>query len=194
MFDNRKEKEDYFDKTPEEPIEKPKEPKKPTYKPDDPRYYEEESEWEHLKPSPYRHRRLVLVGSTILIVLLVIIGLWIYFFTPVVDEAETYGYVEKVEKRGTMFKTFEGTILPYRSVMDSARVYDKDFVFSAKTEHIASELRKRQQTGKPVKVEYVIYRTRMPWRGEEKTIVTAVDSVDPRKLLPPDRTPEVVGN
>lgn len=191
MFDKRQEKDDFFDKTPQI-VEKDKEPKKPVFKPDDPRYYDEESEWEHLKPAPYHQKRMVVAASTIFILLLLLIGLWIYFFTPCVEEAETYGYVESIEKRGTVFKSYEGVILPYRAVMDTARVYDRDFVFSAKDVHVAAELKKKQQTGKPVRVEYVKYRTRMPWRGDEKTIVTAVDSVDPRKLLPPDRAPEVI--
>ena len=192
MFDDREEKEDYFENTPEI-VEKPKEPKKPVYKPDDPRYYDEqESDWEHLKPTPYRHRRLIVYSSTILLLFAVIFALYIYFFTPCVDEAETYGYVENIEKRGLIFHTYEGVILPYRSVMDTARVYDKDFVFSVNNVHVATELKMKQQTGVPVRVEYVRYRTRFPWRGEEKTIVTAVDSVNPKNLLPPDRTPEVV--
>lgn len=191
MFED-KEKEDYFENTPEV-VEKPKEPKKPVYKPDDPRYYDErESDWEHLKPSPYRHRKLIIYGVTLLIFFMVLLGLYIYYFTPQVEEAETYGYVENVEKRGLVFKTYEGVILPYRSVMDTARVYDKDFVFSAKDEHIAAELKKKQQSGKPVRVEYVRYRTSLPWRGEEKTVVVNVDSVNPTKLLPPDRTPEAI--
>ena len=192
MFEDREEREDFFENTPEI-VEKTKEPKKPVYRPDDPRYYDEqESDWEHLKPSPYRHRRLIVYSATVLIFVAIFWGLYIYFFTPEVKEAETYGYVENIEKRGLVFPTYEGVILPYRSVMDTARVYDKDFVFSVKNDHVAAELKLKQQTGVPVKVEYVKYRTRFPWRGEEKTIVTGIDSVDPANLLPPDRNPEFI--
>ena len=192
MFKNKEEKEDFFEKTPEI-VEKPKEPKKPVFQPDDPRYYDEdESEWEHLKPTPYRRRRLVIYSATLLIIVGFLVWGYVYFFTPSVRDAETYGYVENIEERGMVFTSYEGVLLPYRSVMDTARFYKGDFVFSVKDAHIAATLKKQQRTGRPVKVEYVKYRTRFPWRGDEKTIVIGVDTVDPKVLLPPDRTPEYI--
>ena len=42
----------------------------------------------------------------------------------------------------------------------------------------------------PVRVQYKKYRTAMPWRGESKIVITAVDSVDPSKILPPEYNPD----
>lgn len=183
-------KDDFFDKIPEEKPKKEKAPRKPVYKSDDPRYYEsEDTKWEHLALPPFRRNKIIAYGASALIIFLIIYGLCIYFFTPVVDEADAYGYVENVERHGTVFKTYEGTVLPYKLINDTTRPYDGDFVFSTRNVKMAAELKRRQQTGCPVKLGYKVYRTRMPWRGETKTILVSVDSVDASRLLPPDRRP-----
>lgn len=189
------EKDDFFEATPEEKPKKIKVPKPPKYKPDDPRYYDrEDGRWDHLKPSPYRRMPMLWMGVGIAALLFLLIGFYSYFFSPVVEEATEYGYVENVQREGTVFKTYEGVILPYRTLMDSLREYDGDFVFSTKDDHVAAELKRYQDTGTPVKVNYKIYRTRIPWRGASKIIVTGVDSVDAATLLPPDRRPEHAGS
>lgn len=187
---DEQEKEDFFEKIPDGKPKKEKPPKKPVYKPDDPRYYEEESKWEHLTPAPFRRVRIIVGCAVVIILFCFIYWFCLYFFTPYIDKAETYGYVESVQRQGTFFKTYEGHILPYRTLMDTTRNYEGDFVFSVNDVHLASELRKRQQTGVPVKVTYSVYRQRMPWRGETKVLITGVDSVNPRTLLPYDRRPE----
>lgn len=182
------ENDDFFEKIPEEKPPKVKAPKKPVYKSDDPRYYEgEESKWEHLKVTRFQRNRWILYGASIFIIFLLVYGLFVYLFTPIVDRADAYGYVENVERHGSFFKTYEGSILPYKTIMDPQREYTGDFVFSTRDEHVAAELKRLQQTGVPVKVSYKVYRQRFPWRGESKTVVTAVDSIDASKLLPPDR-------
>lgn len=187
------EKEDYFEKSPEDIPKKEKPPKKPHYPSDDPRYYEEEeSRWEHLKPSPYRRGPILWTVLAVIIVLGMLLGLYIYIFTPRVKEAVQYGYVDNVQKEGTFFQTFEGVLLPYKSLMDTVRPYEGDFVFSALDDKVAADLLRQQNKGRPVRVEYKVYRYAFPWRGNSTAIVTAVDSVDPRIILPPDRQPEII--
>lgn len=187
----REEKEDYFDDIPEDKPEREKKEKKPSYKPDDPRYYEqEETGWEHLTPAPRTRRKFYLYGIGILVIFCLLYFSYLYFFTARVQEAETYGYVEDMQRRGSLVTTYEGTILPYKTMMDTARVYDKDFVFSAKNSDVATELARNMRTGHPVRVTYKVYHVALPWRGESKTVVTSVDTVNPRVLLPPDRQPE----
>lgn len=182
------EKDDFFEKIPEEKPKKEKPPKKPVYKEDDPRYYEqEESKWEHLKPTRFQRNRYVYYGAMLLIVFMLAYGLYIYFFTPVIDKADAYGYVENVERHGQFFQTFEGTVIPYKSITDTTRIYDGDFKFSTPNEKIATTLKNKQETGEPVKLSYRVYRYKFPWRGATKTIVVGVDSVDASKLLPPER-------
>lgn len=183
----KEEKEDFFETIPEDKPEKKKEPKIPPLKPDDPLYYEgEESKWEHLMPSPYRKNRLIAWGVALIVVVAVLWAVYLYLFTPAVSEAVTYGYVEDIRKEGMLFKSYEGTILPYKSLMDTVKPYEGDFIFSTPDVEIATRLKMDEATGTPVRVEYEIYRTRMPWRGKEKIIVVKVDSVpDPSVLIPP---------
>ena len=189
----KEEKEDYFDHIPEDRPEKPKEPKKPALKPDDPLYYEqEESRWEHLIPSPYRRNRLLWGILGVLVVVSLFFLVYVYFFTPEVDQAVEYGYVDNIrrEKTGLVFNSYEGRILPYKSIMDTVRPYEGDFVFSVKNVDVATKIKRQQASGTPVRLEYEIYRQRLPWRGKTKILVTAVDSVNPDILLPPDRRPK----
>lgn len=186
------EKEDFFEQTPDDTPKPPKAPKPPRLRPDDPLYYEqEESRWEHLKPSPYQRGPILWIVGAVVVTFCIIMGLYIYFFTPQVKNAVQYGYVENVQKEGKIFDTFEGVILPYKSMMDTIRPYDGDFVFSTPDDHLAAELRKQQQSGRPVRVEYKVYRLSLPWRGNSEVVVTAVDSIDPSIILPPDRRPEI---
>lgn len=186
-------KEDFFEQTPDDRPKPEKPPKQPRLQPDDPRYYEqEESRWEHLKPAPYRRGPILWICGAVVVCLCVLIGIYVYIFTPEVSEATQYGYVENVQKEGKFFHNYEGVILPYKSLMDTVRPYEGDFVFSTRSSHLAAELRRRQGQGVPVKVEYEVYRLSLPWKGKSKVIITAVDSVDPRTILPPDRQPEII--
>lgn len=174
---------DYFD-GPDVPEEKKPE-KKPTYKPDDPMYWEEEDKWEHLRPR--RPLKLYLIIGLIAVVAVVL--LWWRYFNPYIEEASQYGYIDHVEKRGLVFKTFEATIIPYKNIMDSTRVYDGDFVFSVPDDEVGKQLRKFQDSGIPVRVNYEIYHATLPWRGDSKIVVTEVDSVDSNVILPPEFNP-----
>ena len=186
--DDKEEKNDYFESE-ELPEEPGKEPKKPTYKPDDPAYWDEdESEWEHLKP----RRRIApwLWTAAVLLLLALIGGCWVRYFDPYIEDATQFGYVEHIEKRGSIFKTYEGVLIPYKELMDTTRIYSRDFIFTADNESVAARLKRAQLNAMPVRVEYKRYHATVPWRGASKIIVTSVDSVDPKKILPPEFAPK----
>lgn len=188
MFDNRNDddKEELFDGF--EP-EEPKAPKQPRYSPDDPRYWDNpESEWEHLRPAG--RRRKVTVWASLVLGLIVVVWLLIYWFCgPYVQDAVQYGYVDHVEERGNVFKTYEGNLIPYKSMHDTTRVFEGDFVFST-SGNIGKALRTFQNSGKPLRVEYRTYRYAMPWRGDSRTVIIRVDTVSPDSILPlPNRLP-----
>ncbi len=176
---------DFFENTP--PVEeKPAEPKRPEPKPEDPDYWdEEESEFEHLAPG-VRNRRIWLWGALSLAVLLGCVAFYLRFFSPYVDEAVQYGYVESIQKRGTVFKTYEGVLLPYKELHDTTRLYTRDFIFTAKDAHVAAELKRMQLAGLPVVVQYRRYHATLPWRGEARTVIMAVDTANPATILPPE--------
>lgn len=188
IFDNNEsnsEQDDFFD-GPDIP-ETPPEPKKTAYKSEDPDYWEEESEWEHLKPAKSKMLWLWLVAAVLLVV--AITTVWFRFFSPYVEEASQFGYVESIEHRGTIFKTYEGGLIPYREMKDTTRVYDRNFDFTADNRETALKIKKALLEGYPVRIEYKRYHSALPWRGETVTIVTAVDSVDPAIILPPEFAP-----
>lgn len=186
--DPRDNRPDFFDgdDLPETPKEKQKH-----YRNDDPRYWEEEDEkgeWDHLRPLL---RRRVLIT----IVLLAITGIaasviYIRYFRPYAEGGVQYGYIEDIQKKGLIFKTFEGTMLPYRNLMDTVRPYGSDFVFSTVNDKVAADLKRASNANMPVKVEFTRYTATVPWRGDSRILVTSVTKADPKLILPPDRLPE----
>lgn len=184
--DDIDEKPDFFDG---EDIQEDDKQKKPKYSPEDPRYWEEEeSEWEHLRPVNQKKIYIWLAASAIGI--FIICALWVRFFRPYSEGGVQYGYVDKIERCGALFKTYEGTLLPYKNLMDTTRVYQNDFIFTAKNEDIAVRLKKCMEANQPVKVEFKEYQTTVPWRGDSKIIVTGVDTVNPSLVLPSDKIAE----
>lgn len=184
------ERDDFFDAPP--PEEKPKEPKAPTFRPDQREYWEqEESEWEHLQPTR-RHWRLYAWLAAAAAVVAILIAVYVHWFVPSTREAIAYGYIEQISYNGVAFKTFEGTLLPYREMMDTTRVYREDFRFSVDDEEIAKFLKRQEKKGHPVRLTYEVYKGIVPWRGATKVMVTAAEAADPMRILPPEFRPEYV--
>ncbi|MCH5232079.1 MAG: hypothetical protein J1E78_00470 [Muribaculaceae bacterium] len=180
-------KNDYFDnESNAEP--KPKKEKKPTYSREDMEYWEgSESEWDHLKIRMKVPFWIWIVCAGVFVGL--IIALWMRFFSPYVVDATQYGYIDNIERRGTMFKTFEGTLIPYKELMDTTRIYNRDFVFSVADDQTATKIKQAMYMHKPVRVGYKKYYATVPWRGASKIIVTDVDTVSPDNILPPEFAP-----
>lgn len=177
---------DFFD-GPDVP-DKPVEPKKPRLSPDNPDYWdEEESEFAHLLPHhPRRQLIWIWIGGAVLCVAL-LIGFRLRYLSPYITDSTQSGYIENIESRGTLFKTWEGVMLPFKELHDTTRVYQRDFMFSVKDKEVVRKLGRYLKQGVPVRVTYERYHATLPWRGSSTIIVTAVDSVDYRTLLPPDR-------
>lgn len=182
-FDNTDddEREDYFEEVPEP---RPQQPKEPPIPPEDPRYWEkEEDEWEHLRV-PASRRRICIVVSCAAVAL--IAGVWIlmaWMFGTVAEESVCYGYVENVELRGSVIKTYEGVLLPYKELHDTTRLYVEDFTLSL-PDREGEILQTYRDSGKPVKITYRTYRAAMPWRGESRRVAVRIDTVNPRTILP----------
>lgn len=190
LYDDN-EKNDFFEDT--DIPEQPKPVKKPRLSPEDPKYWEEpEGEFEHLRPSPGSHWKFWVWLGIAAVTFGILYALYLRMFNPYVEDATQYGYVERIDKKGETFKTFEGVLLPYKNLMDTTRVYDSDIVFSTSDADVAARLKEMQFANHPVRITYRIYHTALPWRGDSKLIVTAVDSVNEKDILPPDRRPETL--
>ena len=179
-------KPDYFEgpDVPESPAEERR-----RFKPDDPRYWDRpESQWDHLSfLRKWKFWGFLLAGA---LAVCFITAVWIRYFRPYARGGVQYGYVEQIEERGLLFKTFEGTLLPYASLMDTTRPYSHDFVFTATDDRVAAALKRASLAHRPVKVEFTRYAGALPWRGESTIIIERVDSVNPLHILPPDRRPQ----
>jgi hypothetical protein len=96
-----------------------------------------------------------------------------------------YGYVDTIQRRGEYIKTYEGSLIRYREIHDTTRVYTTDFIFS--TPDAQGRLLQRfLGSGRPVKVTYKVYNCVLPWRGERREVVMRVDTISPDSILPPE--------
>ncbi len=51
---------------------------------------------------------------------------------------------------------------------------------------LAAKMKRMMLGCVPVRVEYEMYNSPLPWKGEETMIVVRADTADPRKILPPE--------
>lgn len=111
-------------------------------------------------------------------IVIVVAGLFVAFYlrymTPYVVESRQKGYITNVERRGLMFRTFEGEMVSEASINDSTRLYTRDFTFSVPDDSLARELQKLQGTGRPVVVYFKKYYGTLPWRGSSTNIITSI--------------------
>lgn len=184
IFNNKDDddkREDFFENT---PPPKPKPPKAPKISPSDPKYWlKEEDPWEHLRDMASRRSKILwmAIGAVFLIVVIWLVSIWL--FGTSTSESVVYGYVDNIERRGKVMKTYEGTLIPYKEIHDTTRTYQSDFHFSI-PEAQGKVLAGYRDSGKPVKITYKTYNAAMPWRGESRRVVVRVDTVNPATILP----------
>lgn len=117
------------------------------------------------------------IYAWIITIFVFVFALWVYFryYNPYVTDAQETGYIMKIEKRGLLFKTYEGEMISVTSLEDSARTYQRDFVFSFENDSIAKLAMDLQGNGEKVKLRYKSYNGLLPWRGASKNIITAIE-------------------
>lgn len=110
-------------------------------------------------------------------VVVVVIGVVFYirYLNPYVTDAKVRGYVNSVERRGIIFKTFEMEMVSDAAMADSGRVYSRDCYFSIDNDSLAARLQRLQGTGERVVVSYETFYGTLPWRGASRSVATAVE-------------------
>lgn len=177
---------DYYDSDVEpepEPIKKQKVTK---LDPEDPDYWISEEEpglGDIISGTGNKWKWWIASACTLI---LLIVGAWIWFFRPYVDSAVKYGYIKNMERRGTLIKTFEGSMIPYKELGDPDPFYFREMHFSVESDSVAALMKRMMLRGTPVRVEYKLYHSPLPWKGEQSLIIIKADSADPRKILPPE--------
>lgn len=177
---------DYYDSDAEpepEPVRKPRPPK---LDPEDPDYWisDEEPGIGDIISGTGKKWKWKLIAICGLLVM--IIGAWIWFFRPYADNAVRYGYIINMERRGSLIKTFEGTMIPYKELGDPDPLYFSKLPFSVESDSVAAQMKRMMLRCVPVRVEYEVYHSPLPWKGEQSLIILKADSADPRKILPPE--------
>lgn len=178
------EENDYFDSDDEPtPIKKPKTPK---LDPEDPDYWieEEASPLDNIIHKPGKIWKWWLAGAITFLILLIFS--WFWFLRPYTDNATQYGYIINMERRGWIIKTFEGTLIPYKELGDTEPFHFKKVAFSVESDSLAAVMKRMMLGCIPVRVDYEMYHNPLPWKGEESMIIVKADSIDPRKILPPE--------
>ncbi|MDE7347648.1 MAG: hypothetical protein K2N48_13030 [Muribaculaceae bacterium] len=184
--EQEEEENDYFDSDPDTEPSPPKKTKLPKLDPEDPDYWvsDEESPLEGIIHGTSQKWKWQLGAA--LAILVLITGAWIWFFRPYADNAVKYGYIKDMERRGSIIKTFEGSMIPYKELGDPDPLYFKELRFSVQSDSLAAVMKRMMLGCVPVRVEYEMYHAPLPWKGEEKMIVIKADTADPRKILPPE--------
>lgn len=126
------------------------------------------------RQKPRRRGRRVLAWLILLVFIPLGVIAWLRYLNPYVVDAQESGYVYNVERRGVIFKTFEGEMIADRSLRDSSRVYPQHLQFSVPDDSIARLLQEYQNRGTRVTVTYERYSGTLPWRGASVNVVTAV--------------------
>lgn len=127
--------------------------------------------------SPARkHRRgcMRLIWFFLILLAVAATAFYIRYFIPYTSDTLTSGYIVLVEKRGLFFKTFEGDMISESMLADTAKVYSRDFYFSIPDDSLARVVQSYQGTGRRVTVTTQKYYGTLPWRGSQKSIVTAI--------------------
>lgn len=95
------------------------------------------------------------------------------YFVPYVTESQTTGYVTLIEKRGIIFRTFEGEMVSESQLADKGHVYARDVYFSIPDEEMARRLQQYQGSGTPVTITCKRYFGTLPWRGASNNVMVS---------------------
>lgn len=110
---------------------------------------------------------------TLGIVLVLGLGIFIYWrFYFVLAQGTQAGTLNIFQKKGVIFKTYEGKIILSGF---KANVQSNEFSFSVVKENVAEQLLK--VSGREVNIHYKQYFGSLPWRGMQNYIVDSIYEV-----------------
>lgn len=177
--------EDFFDNDNEPEPPRPTKTKPAKLDPEDPDYWMgDEPDFPSIIRRPKKIWKWWLAGVGVL--LIAIAGLWIWFFHPYIDDAVKYGYIKSMERRGSLVKTFEGVLIPYRELGDKTPTYFEEIPFSVDGDSLAAHMKGMMLECVPVRLEYETYHTPLFWKGASNMVVVKADTADAAKILPPE--------
>lgn len=124
-----------------------------------------------------RHTSRILGPLALFVVVAAVLIAYFRYLSPCVDDAVMDVYITKVEKRGVLFKTFEAEVVDPAKVDDpsSAGTYTHPVSVSIAADSVARAMTALQGSGRKVRLHYRRFYGTVPWRGESKIVITALD-------------------
>ncbi|EMS35123.1 hypothetical protein C943_03016 [Mariniradius saccharolyticus AK6] len=118
--------------------------------------------------------KFVKIALFALVVILAGVFYWRYYF--VFGEGIKAGNLNYFEKKGYVFKTWEGRIVQegFQSPTAGA-LQSNEFRFSAKDDEVAAKL--ERASGRFVELRYKEYLNALPWRGASNFVVIEVVNI-----------------
>ena len=113
-----------------------------------------------------------IIWSVVLILLVALAGFIYWRFYFVLAEGTQAGTLNIFQKKGILFKTYEGKIILSGF---KANVQSNEFSFSVTKQDVADQLLK--VSGREVNVHYTQYFGSLPWRGMQNYIVDSIYEV-----------------
>lgn len=128
------------------------------------------------EPTPQKRHGTRRFFAWFFLILGIVLGAAFYlrYLNPYVTDATVRGYVNRIERRGIIFKTYELEMVSDAALDDTRKVYTRDCSFSVDNDSIVAKLQKLQGTGERVVVTYETFYGTLPWRGASNSVVTAV--------------------
>jgi hypothetical protein len=125
---------------------------------------------ERKKSKPFRKFLWGLVITAVLVIIVWILFGSVFWFSKGYRE----GYVYKFSEKGTIFKTWEGTLKTGFISFNNTSTPNEEWKFSVKDNAVADQLNK---LGERVilKLYYTQYYTRLFWKGDTKYFITKVE-------------------
>jgi hypothetical protein len=115
-------------------------------------------------------RKVIWTIVTVLLAALAIFIYWRFYF--VLAEGTQAGTLNIFQKKGIIFKTYEGKIILSGF---KANVQSNEFSFSVTKQEVAQQLLKA--SGRELNVHYKQYFASLPWRGMQNYIVDSIYEV-----------------
>ncbi|MCM1111497.1 MAG: hypothetical protein NC336_09830 [Clostridium sp.] len=143
--------------------------------------------------TPRRHRRRGCFWTVFILIIAVALAAvyWFRYASPYAEDCVQRGYITNIEKRGLVFKTYEGEMRCIDAMADTSRTYDgRPMLFSIPDRDLALRLQKVQNTLAVVTLTYERYYGILPWRGASRLVVTAAE-IEPEKEAAPLPEPTV---
>ena len=127
-----------------------------------------------------------LVKKILIAIVVIVIGVFAFFYFGKFSEGYRSGKVMKVSKRGVIFKTWEGQmdLQTFGAVRDNKNMVTETFKFSVEDNpQLIKELEDAALAGERVNLHYYERYIKVLWRGDTKVFVNGIERPNDAKPM-----------